>query len=306
LICVASAIGTAVLAEPYPAGPVKIIVQVGAGNGADIALREVARHLGEHWKQQVVVVNQPGAGGLIAARAAAAARPDGQTLFMALTSTYVALPLMQPNLPFNVNDFVQLGFVGEVPLVIAASPALPVTTLSELLTLSKKRDEGLTVAVPPRGDLPHLAFEVLRSRTGAGLTPVHYPNMSQAMPDVISGRVASAMEGLGGPSARGQLKLLAVAARTRVPAHPDIPAVSETVPDFVATGWWVLVAPRGTPSSVVQKVRADLSKVLARSDLNQKFQNLGTLTRQMSSQELSDFIRSEQQLWGPVIKRLGL
>jgi tripartite-type tricarboxylate transporter receptor subunit TctC len=298
--------GSFTQAQTYPTGPVKIITQIGAGNGADVALRIVAAHLGEIWGQQAVVFNQPGAGGLIAARAAAAARPDGHTLFMAVTATFVALPEMQANLPFNVNDFVPIGFVGEVPFLIAASPTLPVNSLPELIALSKKQPAGLTVAVPTRGELPHLAAELFRSRAEAKLTAVHYPNMSQAMPDVITGRVATAIEGLGGPSAKGQLKVLAIASSARLPSHPDVPTVAETVPGFVATGWWVLVAPPGTPASIVQKLSNDLREVLARQDLNQKFQELGTLTRQMSPRELSDFIRSEQQLWKPVIKQVGL
>jgi tripartite-type tricarboxylate transporter receptor subunit TctC len=293
-------------AQTYPNGPVRIITQIAAGNGADVALRIVASHLSEMWGHQAVVVNQPGAGGLIAARAAAAAQPDGHTLFMAVTSTLVALPETQANLPFKVDDFVPIGFVGEVPMVIAASPTLPVNSLPELIALSKKHPEGLGVATPPRGDLPHLAVELLRSRTGANLIAIHYQAMSQAINDVISGRVPIAMEGLGGPSARGQLKLVAVASRARLASRPNVPTVAETVPGFVATGWWALVAPPGTPSAIVRRLSDDLAKVLARADVNQKFQQLGSVTRPMSPQELSDFIRNERALWKPVIRQAGL
>ena len=293
------------LAQTYPAGPVKIVTQIGAGNGPDVALRIVAEQLGKMWGQQAVVVNQPGAGGLFAARTAAAAPPDGYTLLMAGASAFVGLSELQSNLSFSMNDFIPVGFLGEVPMVIAASPALPVRSLAELLALSKKQPGGLTVATSARGDLPHLAVELFRSQAKAELTPVHYPAMSQAMTDVISGRVAASMEGLGGPSAR-TLKLLAIASRERLPWRADVPTVAETVPGFVATGWQVVVAPPGTPASIVQKLREDLRTVLARADVIQKFQDLGMSTRQISAQELSDFIRSEQELWRPVIKRLTL
>src|SRR5262245_47847351 len=147
--------GSLAQAQSHPTAPVRIITQTGAGSGADVALRLVANHLSEIWGQQTVVVNQPGAGGLIAARTAAAARPDGHTLFMALTSTYVALPEMQANLPFNVDEFIPIGFIGEVPFLIAASPTLLVNSLPELIALSRKSPGGLTVAVPARGELPH-------------------------------------------------------------------------------------------------------------------------------------------------------
>lgn len=184
-------------AEVGAAGPVKIITQIAAGNGADVALRIVAAHLSARWGEQVVIVNQPGAGGLIAARAAAGAPADGHTLLMAVTSTLVMLPEMQANLPFGVDDFVPIGFVGEVPMVIAASPTLPVNSLAELIALSKQKVGGLSVAMPPRGDLPHLTAALLRTRTGAALTAVHYQTMAQAMNDVISGRVPVAIEGAG-------------------------------------------------------------------------------------------------------------
>jgi tripartite-type tricarboxylate transporter receptor subunit TctC len=291
------------IAQAYPAGPVKIVTQIGAGNGPDVALRIVAEHLSKMWGQQVVVVNQPGAGGLFAARTAIAAPADGSTLFMAAASAFVGLSELQPNLKFTMNDFVPIGFFGEVPMVIAASPALSVISLTELMALSKKPG-GITVATAARGDLPHLALELFRSRSKTDLTVVHYPKMASAMPDVISGRVAASMEGLGGPSAR-TLKLLAIASRERLPWRADVPTVAETVPGFVATGWQAIVAPPGTPAAIVKKVSDDLQTVLALPEVKQKFEALGTSTRRMSAPELADFIRSEQALWKPVIKTLG-
>jgi tripartite-type tricarboxylate transporter receptor subunit TctC len=308
LLCLASSYlpaGAPALAQAYPAAPVKIVTQVGAGNGPDVALRIVAEHLGRMWGQQVVVVNQPGAGGLFAARTAIAAPPDGHTLILAGASAYVGLSELQRNLPFRMTDFVPIGLLGEVPMVITASPALPVNSLAGLIALSKKRAGGLTVATTARGDLPHLATELFRDRAEADLTPVHYPSMAQAMTDVISGRVAASIEGFGGPSAR-TLKLLAIASRARLPWRPEVPTVAETVPGFVATGWQVVAAPPGTPAAIVKKLSDDLHTVLARPDVQQKFQDLGTSTRPISALELSDFIRSEQELWRPVIRRFSL
>jgi tripartite-type tricarboxylate transporter receptor subunit TctC len=254
LVATSAPAGSIASAQVNPAGPIKIITQIGAGNGPDVALRIVAEQLGQIWGQQATVVNQPGAGGLLAARAAASAAPDGQTLFMAVASTFVALPEMQANLPFNMNDFVPIGFIGKVPMGVAASPTLPANSLAELITLSKKQSGGLSVAVTTRGELPHLSAELLRLRTQAQLTPVYYPAMPQGVNDAISGRVAFAMDGVGGPIARGQLKLLGVASRARMGSRPNVPTVAETVPGFVATGWWVLMAPPGTPAKIAEKL----------------------------------------------------
>jgi tripartite-type tricarboxylate transporter receptor subunit TctC len=293
-------------AQDYPAGPMKFITQLAAGGGTDPAMRIVIDHLGRMWGQQTTLINQPGAGGAIAARAASAATPDGYTLYMAIASTFISLPEIQPNLPFNVNDFVPIGFVGEVPMAIAVSPTLPVNSLPELIAYSRTQPGGLSVAIPNRGGIPHLATELFRERSGAELTYVFYPGSAQAMSDVISGRVQMIIEGLAGPLAGGQVKLLAVASPTRLASRPDLATVSETVPGFAASGWFVLVAPSGTPSSIVQKVSVDLREVLARPDVKQKFDELSLSTRPMSSQELGDFIRSERQLWKPVIKQIGL
>src|SRR5947209_13963442 len=159
-------------AQTYPAAPVKFITQLGAGSGTGPAMQIGIDQLGKMWGQQPVLVNQPGAGGAIAARAAATATPDGHTLYMAVASTFTVLPQLQSNLPFNVNDFVPIGFVGEVPIGIAVSPTFSVDSLLELISLSKRQAGGLSIAAGPRGALPHLTTELLRNRSGGQFTEV--------------------------------------------------------------------------------------------------------------------------------------
>lgn len=289
----------------YPAGPVRFITQLGAGSGTDPAMRIVVDELGKIWGQQTVLINQPGAGGALAARAAHSAAPDGHTLYMAIASTFTVLPQLQPDLTFNVNDFVPIGFVGEVPMAIAVAPALAVNSLAEMIAYSKKQAGGLNLAIT-RGTIPHLAAQLLRNRSGVDLTYVFYPGSAQAMADVISGRVPTILDGLAGPITEGQLKLLAIASPERVASHPDIPTVAETVPGLVATGWFVLVAPPGTPAAIVRKVSEDLNAVLARAEVRQKLAALSISTRTMSPERLSEFIESERRLWKPVIQQLGL
>src|SRR5262249_19886504 len=144
----------------------------------------------------------------------ASAAPDGRTLYMAIASTFTALPQSQPDVPFKVTEFVPTGFVGEVPMAIATVPALPVNSLPELIAYSKGQSGGLNVAIT-RGGVPHMSTELFCRRSGADLTYVFYPGSSQAMSDVISGRVAIIVDGLGGPIAAGQLKLLAIASAER-------------------------------------------------------------------------------------------
>jgi tripartite-type tricarboxylate transporter receptor subunit TctC len=292
--------------DTFPAGAVKIVTQQGPGGATIGAMRLVADRLEKRWGRPVPFVTQPGAGGAIAAKTVADAAPDGHTLFMALASAFVVLPETQKSLPFDISQFTPIGFVGEVPMGIAVAPGLPVNSLPELIALSKQRPEGLNVAAAFRGSLPDLTTELFRARSGAAITAIHYPGSAQAMTDIMSGRVPALIEGLGGPLGSGQVKLLAIASPQRLPSHPQIPAVAETLPGFAASGWFVLVAPPHTSAALANKINADLRAVLAEPDVAEKFTELNTTTRDYSPEQAADFIRAEQRLWTPVVRRLKL
>ena len=152
--------------------------------------RILADHLTRLWGQQVIVINQPGGAGAVAIRAVASTPPDGHTLYMSLATNYIALPELQANFPIDVvRDFVPIGFVGDHPMVIAASADLGVSTLPELIALAKKRKGELNVAAGNRGSILHLTGEWLRSAAGIDVTLLHYASASQAITDVLGGRV---------------------------------------------------------------------------------------------------------------------
>src|SRR5215472_976846 len=298
---------THVYAEDFPARPVRVIVQTGAGSSLDALARLVNAQLSKIWGKEVIVVNQAGAGGLNAARAAVAAVPDGYTLFLAGGSVFVALPELHHDLPFDVNDFVPIGFIAEQPYAILASQRLPVRSLADLIALSKKTPAGLDAVAGTVGGLQHLTAESFKQRSGANLNMIHYPGTEAALSDVISGRVPVMFQTLlplAGVVASGEVKLLAVAAPKRLPNYPDLPTVSETLPGFTASGWSILVAPHGTPPAIVQKINADLRKALVQPELLEKFRELGNYTRSMTPQELADFVRSEAHEWGPIVKQV--
>jgi tripartite-type tricarboxylate transporter receptor subunit TctC len=292
-------------AQSYPTGPVKIIVGVGAGSSADVILRVVADHLARHWGQQVVVLNQPGAGGALAIRAAGSAPPDGGTLYIALASNFVALPETQAGLPFDVaRDFVPIGYIGEHPVVIAASPALGVSTLPELIAFAKRRPGELNIAAGNRGSILHFAAEWLRSASGIDATLVHYPGAPQALTDILGGRIhamVDAASGLAGAISGGSVKALAVASDQRLPTHRGLPTVAETLPGFMAMGWFALMAPPKTPEAIARKASDDLRTILERPELKQRFFDLGTYQRPMSPAELASFIADQQRIWKPVV-----
>jgi len=292
-------------AQSFPSGPVKIVTSVGPGSSPDVCARVLADKLTQLWGQQVIVLNQPGGAGAVAIKAVAPAAPDGHTLYMSLATNFIALPQLQENFPVDVlRDFVPIGYVGDHPMVFAASRDLGVTTLADLIALAKKRKGELNVAAGNRGSILHLAAEWLRSATGIEVTLVHYPSASQAISDILGGRVhamVDAVPAMRGAIEGGQLKPLAVATKTRLRNFPNLPTVVETIPGFEAVGWLALMAPPGTPEPLARRISDDLRKVLSEPAFEKRYEELGTYIRITTPEQLTAFIREQQQIWRPVI-----
>ncbi|WP_157100496.1 Bug family tripartite tricarboxylate transporter substrate binding protein [Rhodoplanes sp. Z2-YC6860] len=306
-VLAASTIPTYAETGAYPDKPVQIIADSPAGSTPDVALRFIAEELTKAWGQQVVVVNRPGAGGSLAARAAAEAAPDGYTLYQPVLSTFVTLHPAAANVPLHVpKDFLPIGFVAENPMFIAVSPSLGVKSLAELIALAKKKPGAISYAATGIGRLTHLTGELLQREADIKLQLVPYTagGPAQGVSDVATGRVGMIVEGYSGiaASARsGAIKLIAVASAKRLGDFPDVPAVAETIPDFIATGWGILVAPVGTPDAIVRKVSEDLYKIAKDPELNQKLAKLGSYTRPMLADETQAFVQSQQSRWNPVL-----
>jgi tripartite-type tricarboxylate transporter receptor subunit TctC len=297
-------------AQTYPSHPVRLISDSAPGSAIDVTMRIIAERLGKVWGQQAVVINQPGAGGAIAAHAAAAAAPDGHTLFMPALSAFVALPGKADNLPIEVpRDFTPIGYLGGAPMFITAAPWVGVKTLPDLIALAQKEPGKLAYGANGVGRLTHLTGELLQSRAGIKLLMVPYSGgTTQVLNDMIGGRIALAMDsysGIAGAVAAGNARPLAVASLKRLPNFPDVPTVAETLPGFVAVGWQVLVAPAGTPDTIVQKASAALLKATGAVDVRERLAQFGREEEAMSPAETLAFIQTEQKTWAPIIKRIG-
>ncbi len=307
LLAVCFAMGLPAQADVYPAKPVRIINPAPAGNGPDVIGRIVAERLTRAWGQQVLVINRPGAGGLLAAQAAVSAERDGYTLYQPNASSMVVLPVTQ-KLSFDLaRDLTPIGLVGQEPFVIAVAPSLGVNTLPELIALAKKRPGELMYSATVRGSMPNLTGERFRTEGAIDLTYVPYPSTSQALADIMGGRISVIVDsfaGLRGAIEGSTVKMLAITSAERVPNLPDVPTVAEVISGFAASGWYALMAPTGTPDEIVQKVSRDLRAVLGQREVQEKIRQLGNYERPLSPAETAAFIRSEQQLWGPVVKRL--
>jgi tripartite-type tricarboxylate transporter receptor subunit TctC len=297
-------------AQEYPAKPVTFITPAAAGNSPDVVTRVVADRLTQIWKQQIVVLNRPGAGGLIAAQAAAGVEKDGYSLYVSQASTFTVLPIEQEGkLPVNLQTaFVPIGMVGEQPIAVSVNKDVPANNVAELIALANKTPGGMLFGATNRGGQSHLTGELFRDRSKANISFVHAAGASVSLNDVIAGRIPIMFEGLAGlaPGIQGGgVRLLGVAARQRLPNLPNLPTIDETVPGVVSSGWIVLMAPAGTPDGIVQKVNADLRKVVALPEVIERFQTLGTYTRDLTPAQTAEFMRSEERLWWPIVRQVN-
>jgi tripartite-type tricarboxylate transporter receptor subunit TctC len=298
-------------AEDYPTRPVRLITDGAAGSAIDVPMRIIADGLSRIWGQQAVIINQPGAGGAIAARAAASAVPDGYTFGMPAVSAFVALPGDANNLPIQMpRDFVPVGSLGGAAMFITAAAWLDVKTLPDLIALAKQRPGELAYGTNGRGRLTHLTGELLQSQSGIKLLMVPYSGgTAQVLNDMMGKRLALAFDsysGVAGAIQSGNVIPLAVAATRRLDLFPDLPTAAETLPGFESGGWQVLVAPVGTPDAIVRKVNADLNKALNDPDVQQRLAKLGRTYVPMSPAETLAFIHNEQHKWAPILAQIGL
>jgi tripartite-type tricarboxylate transporter receptor subunit TctC len=313
VLCVAAVamcVSLTARAQDYPSKPVTFITPAAAGNSPDVVMRVAADRLSQMWKRQVVVINRPGAGGLLALQAAANAEKDGYTLYMTQASTYTVLPIEQAGkLPVNLETaFAPIGMVGEQPIAVAVNKDVPAKTVAELIALANATPGGMFFGATNRGGQSHLTGELFRERSKANISFVHAAGASVSLNDIIAGRLPIMFEGLAGlaPGLQGDaIRLLGVASPRRLPNLPDLPTISETVPGVVSSGWLVLMAPGGTPEHIIQKVNADLRSAVVMPDVVERFQTLGTYSRDLTPEQTREFIRSEERLWWPIVRQLN-
>jgi tripartite-type tricarboxylate transporter receptor subunit TctC len=301
----------AALAQTYPAKPVTWVVPFPPGGGTDISARTVAARLSENWKQSVVIENRAGAGGIIGADAAAKARPDGYTLLIVNVGITSINPDLYPKLPYNPDSaFTPISLLCELPFVLMASPSFPPSSVKELVAYAKANPGKVTFASSGQGGSPHLTAEIFQIATGTRLTHVPYKGGGPAMTDLMAGHVdllfASVLEGSGHIKA-GKLKGLAVTHAQRSPALPDVPTLAEAGVKNAESGSWIaLLAPRGTPQPVLDKVARDIRQALEQPDVREKLVAQGAVPRASTPAELQRLIDADRARYGRIIRDKGL
>jgi tripartite-type tricarboxylate transporter receptor subunit TctC len=295
-------------AQTYPAKPVRMLVGYSAGGGADALARQVAARMSDQLGQQVFVENRPGAGATIAASAAAAAPPDGYTLFFADTALLIA-PSIYQKLGFDpVKSFAPVSGACTTPLVVVVNPGLKAHNIAELIALLKADPGRQGYGSPGIGTVHHLAMETFKRQAGVSMVHVPYKGASAIIPDLISGQIQigiiSAPPALAQAKA-GRLRPLALTSPIKV-AGADWPALADTLPGFDASPRLFVLAPAATPQDVVSRLNTTLKAVLASKELLDAFAAQGASADWSTPQELGARMAEEARRWAQIAKDAGI
>jgi tripartite-type tricarboxylate transporter receptor subunit TctC len=297
-----------ILAEDYPARPIKLLVGASSGGTTDTVARAIAEPMASALGQPVVVENRPGAGGNLAADAVAKSAPDGHTLLVSFTSHTINATLY-PKLPYDpVADFTPITMIATVPSLLVGRPKLPAADLRGLIALAKAQPDTLTIGIGGIGSSLHLAGEQFRLMTGIRLLNVPYKGTSPALTDLLGGQIdlmfISVVTGTEHVRA-GTLRAYGVTTAQRQASFPDLPAISEIVPGFESNAWFGLFGPAKLPAAITDKLNRTIVTALADSKLRERLQNEGASPVGSTSTEFAAFVREDIKRWAPVVKASG-
>jgi tripartite-type tricarboxylate transporter receptor subunit TctC len=295
----------------YPAKPITLVAAFAAGGGTDTAARIIAKELAVELGQPVVVDNRAGAGGAIGAASVARAAPDGYTLLLGTGSELVVLPAVKAKPPYNtLKEFEPVAEIGTVSLVLVAHPSVQASTVQELIALARANPGQLTYASFGIGSTNHLIGEFFSSKTGTDLLHVPYKGSAAAATDLISGQVKLAFDtvSVAMPLVQsGKLKALATLSPSRSALAPDLPTMAQSgVPGLAIEGWMGILAPRNTPTAVVDRLNKAINKVLTMPSIRDAFDERGVKVVAVTPQEFGDFIKAEVRKWTGIAKESGV
>jgi tripartite-type tricarboxylate transporter receptor subunit TctC len=310
-ITLAGVLPAAHAADPWPTKPITWVVPFTPGGSTDVIARTIGQKLAEALGQPVIVENKPGAGGAIGASYVAKAKPDGYTLFGGTISTHAINASLYKNLPYDpVKDFEPVALVAFLPNVLIINPNLGVNNVQELVALLKKDPSKRTFASSGSGTSTHLTGELFADVIGVPLTHVPYKGTPPAMQDVVGGQVPFMFDQMTAAvslAQAGKLKVIATTGGKRTTLAPDMPTMAEAgVPGFDVQSWQAVYAPAGTPKDVVQKLNAEISKILAMPDVREKLgKQLGMELAGGSPEELAALMKREIPRWAELVKKSG-
>ena len=298
--------GCACFAQDYPAKPILLLMPLQAGSAVDVMIRIVAQKMGDNLGRQIVVENQPGAAGVIGAERLKRAAPDGYTIGSLNDSILTMIPNVRPVPYDSVKDFIPISVVASITWVLVASNEVPVKTVGDLVTYAKSRPGKLDYSSGGIGSPQHVAMEAFKAATGVYLVHIPYRGATQAALDVMSNQVQvhfSAVSIVQQHINTGRMRALGVPSDKRSPLLPSLPTIAEAgLPGMEISVWTGLMAPKATPLSIVTKVHADVTRVLALPDTKEKLAVYGLETVGSTPAEYAEFIKVEIARYAKVIK----
>jgi tripartite-type tricarboxylate transporter receptor subunit TctC len=296
-------------AQSYPNKPVRIIVPLGAGGPADVFARVLAQHLTESQKQSFVVENRPGAGAIIGTDAVAKSAPDGYTLLL-MSNTHTTNESLIPNKPFQLmRDFVPVAPINNSDLLMVAHPGVGAKNLKEFIALAKSKPGALNYASSGPGTPYHMAGELFKAMSGTDIVHVPHKSSGDMRSSVIGGHVQmmfDAITVMAEGVRSGQLVALGTTGKQRSTVMPKVPTVAEAgVPDYEATIWLGVMAPKGTPQEIVDKLNSEIAKIMERADIKENWAKQGAIPMQMRPGEFEQYLRADIEKWAHVVKVSG-
>ena len=310
LIALLVAVPGAAVAQAYPVKPVRVVVPYSPGGPLDDVMRVVGHRLTEMWGQPVLIDNRTGAGGSIGAEYAAKAAPDGYTLLLGNAGPMTINPGLQKKLPYDAQrDFAPVTQMTASPMVLVVHPSLPVKTVPDLVQFARARPGQLVYASAGIGNLQHLGMEALQTMAGIRMNHVPYKGAPPALIDVMSGQVELMFANIVGVLQHiktAKVRAIAVSSAKRSATLPNVPSVADTYPEFDAIGWTGIFAPAGASREIVAKLHADITSVLARQDIHERFAAQGADVIAGTPEQLAAFVRRESALYAKIIRSSGI
>ena len=301
---------SAALGQGWPSKPVRIIVPFAPGGTADTLGRLVATKLDDAFKQTFVVENRGGAGGVVGSEIVAKSAPDGYTLVVSGVASHCIAPAMSKNFPFDpLRDFTHIALFGGPPGVLVIYPELPAKDLKQFIAYAKAEHGKLAYGSPGNGTQGHLIAEQLKQVTGVEMTHVPYRGASLAVSDLIAGHVTVTSTTLTTAATQikaGKARALAVSSAKRIPEFPDVPTFAELgYPELTASIWFSLSGPAGLPPDIVNRLNADVRRVLKLPDVLERLRPEGIEPGDLDPQQFTAFVASELKRWAPVVRASG-
>jgi tripartite-type tricarboxylate transporter receptor subunit TctC len=295
--------------QAYPIKPIRIITPFAPGGGSDLIARVVAQRLTESLGQSVIVENRPGAGGTVGTEVGVKALPDGYT-YTLVAGSYAVNPSLF-KLPFYpINDITAVVQVAKGPFIIVVHPSLPVRGVKDLISVAKTRPGQISYASSGVGSSPQLAAELFSDMAGIKMTHVPYRGTGPAVTDTIAGNVQLIFAGISTalpPVKSGRLRGIAVSTATRSDAVPDIPTVSESgVRGYEVDQWYGLIAPKGLPKPILDRVNGDINKALKNKDMQDRLSGDGVAAAGGTPEHFNAVLKANIQMWGKVVSKTGI